>query len=53
MFTQRHYIAIAECVKDTEKICDQHEIAYALSDLFARDNPRFDREKFLVACGIR
>lgn len=27
-------------------------VVYGLADIFARDNPRFDREKFYTACGI-
>jgi len=28
------------------------EIANALADSFQEDNPRFDRERFLAACGL-
>ena len=27
-------------------------IAFALCDVFAADNPRFDREQFLAACAL-
>ena len=27
-------------------------IAHGLADEFARSNPRFDRSRFLVACGV-
>lgn len=27
-------------------------LANSLADRFAEDNPRFDREKFLTACGV-
>jgi len=27
-------------------------VAYALCDVFAADNPRFDRKRFLSACAI-
>jgi hypothetical protein len=31
----------------------QHlDIAYALSNALARENPRFDRARFLAACGV-
>lgn len=59
MFTRQHYKAIAEIVKQNEgtvnnimvyikrqRLCDD------LADYFAADNPRFDREKFLEACGL-
>lgn len=28
-------------------------IAHRLADLFALDNPRFDRSRFLKACGVK
>lgn len=28
------------------------EVANSLASVFQRDNPRFDRERFLKACGI-
>ena len=28
------------------------EIANEFADLFADENPRFDRERFLAACGL-
>ena len=52
--TRKHYVAIAEiiayrlCAKDNHP----HEIAKRLADYFKRDNPKFDRERFLTACGI-
>ena len=30
----------------------QHSVARALADAFETDNPRFNRETFLKACGI-
>lgn len=32
--------------------CTVEEIAFDMADIFAKDNPRFDREKFLKACGF-
>jgi hypothetical protein len=29
-----------------------HEMASDLADYFERENPRFDRERFLEACGL-
>ncbi len=58
MFTRQHYKAIAEIVRD--RTFDYHGrdyifpalLAYDLVDYFIKDNPRFDRDKFLAACGI-
>jgi len=63
MFTKKHYKAIAEMIQ-THQPNDPQENDYChgkadgmffltrdLADYFAKDNPRFDREKFLAACG--
>jgi len=54
--TRKDYRLIAEILKDSlDNIVDDmaHE---ALSDVFAEElastNPRFNREKFLRACGV-
>ena len=62
--TRKDYIAIAAALNDTLLIdCPSVEFlngakAAAISasgriaDVLARDNPRFDRERFLTACGV-
>lgn len=67
MFPRQHYKAIAEKVKlhteriDIDDLRDlrngmpcimQITFCRDLADYFAQDNPRFDRAKFLVACGL-
>ena len=67
MFTRQHYKAIAEVVsKSQDLVCADdlahlstglwfikpHEFCNKLADYFAQDNPRFDRERFLEACGL-
>ena len=59
MFTKKHYKAIAEIVVRARKnpnlaTVDGHcrQIASDLANYFATDNPRFDRDKFLSACGL-
>jgi len=53
MFQKRHYIAIAKIlhifwlVPDANHTTDA--IADTFSDLFAADNPLYDREKFINA----
>jgi hypothetical protein len=63
MLSKMHYVAIARVISDAALIdCPtrgavqmnadvRRRIAYELADLFARDNARFDRRRFLVACG--
>lgn len=63
MFTRQHYKAIAEIVKGQKELADVFahkqfatqrisDIAKGLADYFAKDNPRFDRDRFLEACGL-
>ncbi len=59
MLTRKHYKAIAAIVKDCTKTTDDavtyvssSQLCHELADYFAADNPRFDRERFLTACGI-
>ena len=60
MFTRQHYEAIAEILKEagedwqggTPTECIIYGIRDQLADYFAQDNERFDREKFLEACGL-
>lgn len=56
-YQRRHYLAIADTLKDasTDDLFAYTEtvrIANKLADLFMRDNPRFDRQRFLHACGL-
>lgn len=62
--TKKHYEAIAKVIKQNlppeNCFTTNASIAYStlttiaeeLAELFAQDNPRFQRIKFLVACGI-
>jgi hypothetical protein len=67
--TRKDYIAIASAIKSarcsyqfgaeqsaanvaTYNNCVDNCVAY-VSDALARDNPRFDRARFTVACGVQ
>lgn len=52
LFSHKHYKKIAEFVKELEyySITRLH-LRDKLIEMFERDNPRFDREKFVKACG--
>lgn len=57
MLSKRHYVAIAARIKANMEAYHPYAIPAAqwpqlLADYFASDNPRFDRAKFLAACGI-
>lgn len=53
--TRKDYVMIAEVLKkfvgDMGDVIDRDRICLDLADAFALDNPRFDRERFLVASG--
>ena len=61
MFTKKHYKAIAEIIENraginnyvyAEERTHALSIANDLADYFAKNNPRFDKDKFLEACGL-
>lgn len=59
--TRRDYELIAGVFATTEAVCarsawdavwrDRTRVANAMADALAADNPRFDRARFLAACG--
>lgn len=65
--TRKDYVAIAEAVMSARReitLKEPHDsredlddgVSYAaefIADVMARDNPRFDRARFLKACGVQ
>ena len=64
--TRKDYVAIAACIKGTRGFVGAFELpidraarnavdlcAKELADHMAADNPRFDRARFLKACGVQ
>jgi len=55
--TKRDYEAIAKALHGVGKTstgqCDFHEVVTNLSQIFAQANPRFNSEKFFLACGLQ
>ena len=63
--TRKDYVAIAQCIGEriTPMLCAPHYHANALAALkgvaidiaatMAAGNPRFDRARFLKACGVQ
>lgn len=47
--TRRDYIKVAAIIKARGADVD---LANDFADLFEEDNERFDRERFLAACGV-
>ena len=60
--TKKHYEAIASKInkerllrlekKQTGALASLYFLSKDLADYFVQDNPRFDRARFLQACGI-
>jgi len=47
-FTRQHYKAIADIL---QSILADYDTCCKFADYFATDNERFDRDRFLEACG--
>ena len=59
--TRKHYIKFAGTFRHALDLSQQRDllvnnavrdIADTMADICAADNPRFDRERFLAACGM-
>jgi hypothetical protein len=57
--TRKDYKAIAKCIKEELEACENEgemdtlgRVAKSLCGVFREDNGRFDRERFLIACGL-
>lgn len=58
--SKKHYIAVAAILASHSEIATygakfvhiSATIAHELADYFAKDNPNFNRSRFLTACGI-
>lgn len=61
IFTKRHYESIATVFSNAMGAAKPGDpsllavalLAYDLTEMFAEDNPAFDRARFLEACGIK
>jgi hypothetical protein len=51
--TKKHYEAIAKVLADQPSSLNKKLICLNLAAFFSKDNPLFNRSKFLNACGIR
>jgi hypothetical protein len=57
--TRKDYVRFAEMFKDMLADCESNasnaaidETAKRSANIFAADNPNFDRSRFLTACGV-
>ena len=52
MLTRKDFILMAEQVKAIENVRRRKAMAEHTAEICAKSNPRFDRPKFLAACGV-
>jgi hypothetical protein len=55
MMTRQHYINVAEIIKafpHGSTGASQAKLAQEFAEMFGADNPRFDKERFYIACGV-
>ena len=55
--TRKDYVKIAAIIKDidtdnTSQVYRKRLVAEKIAEVLAEDSPRFDRDKFLSACGV-
>jgi len=56
----RHFATVAAIIRSMEKVNNQEhgfidvreDVAHHFADNLAGTNPRFDRRRFLIACGV-
>lgn len=53
--TRKDYVMIAEVIATSWHGSDetQADLANNFADVLENDNPRFDRDRFLTACGVK
>jgi len=52
MMTRKHFRMLAEVIAHIENPVERRELAEKIAADCAKSNPRFDRSKFLKACGV-
>ena len=53
LFTKRHYLATSEWLKTHIKSEQYRDnVAEAMANLYANDNPLFNAERFFTNCGL-
>jgi hypothetical protein len=54
--TRKDYVMIADVIKNLDEVIDEYALevlADNMADSLESDNPRFDRARFLSACGVK
>ena len=53
MTTRKHFVAVATTVAAITDKAKRRRLAEHHAAIFAADNPRFDRSRFLSACNVK
>ena len=53
MFTRRHYVMTANLIKKSKTKAERTRLSNRFAKMYKRDNARFDRTRFMVACGVK
>jgi hypothetical protein len=50
--SRKDYIATAKIVAGSPVARERRRLAEEFADMFEADSPHFDRDRFMVACGV-
>jgi hypothetical protein len=50
--TKRHFVAFAKLIANMADRAEAHRFALIVVAVASDDNPRFDRTRFMRACGL-
>lgn len=50
--TKKHFIALAKAIALIDNLYHRGQVAALVADVCRQNNPRFDRARFLAACGV-
>lgn len=51
--TKKDFVAIAASIKAIDSPTQRKLVAASMVNTCTRSNPRFDRDRFLTACGVK
>jgi len=51
--SKKDYVKMAVLIGGVTDKAERERLAEGFSDMLKRDNPQFQREKFLLACNVR
>jgi hypothetical protein len=52
MQTKKHFVAMAQLLSELPDHKHRRHLAIMNADNFAKENPRFDKNRFFRACGL-